>query len=460
MLFSENRLKLIVVICLLPLILSGLVAGSVWGAAPTGREVKFSNIGSGYFDDLRLSPSQTNAFRAAKTMSLVVNQEYGYGADGKIDGYTLPFHQATAGLLQHYGMRIDEHSVNKLILDIKGAALSGTYTDYKSHYTGAKVSGTLTLKLGGAPTYVTRFEMVSPIAQKTGLSQQKSPSFAPFSDALDAHLYVICQLVGQVFGWDTLLSAAVASAAEIPNPVRPLGEGPGDGPVGNRPEMRGMNGTPLTVAGKVLAAVGDKGVAALTAALNHTSMEVREEALDGLANAKVPLAFNTLIPFLEDNRAAMNARYYLQEVRGKHFFDTAELIAALNHPKAEVRNAAISALRDARIPSAFKTMWPYLVDEATRNATEWYLSDVPDHDFSDTAAISAALKHESIDLQEDILRILWKNKVLLKFEILIPLLKDAKTKDMVGYYLKDITGQDFGTDIEKWAAWFANKKRK
>ncbi len=460
MLFSENRLQLIAVICLLPLIFSVLVVGSVWGAASTRRQVKFSNIGSGYFDDLRLNPSQTNAFRAVKTISIVVNQEYGYGTDGKIDGYTLPFRQATAGLLQHYGVRIDELSVNKMILDIKGTALSATYTDYKLHYTGAKVSGTLTLALEGASTIVTRFEMVSPIAQNTGLSQEKSPTFAPFSDALDANMYIICELVGHVFGWDTLLSAAAASAAEIPNPVHPLGKGPGDGPVGNQPEISGMNVTPLTVAGKVLAAAGDMGVAALTAALNHTNMEVREEALSGLANAKAPLAFNTLIPFLEDNSAAMGAGYYLQEVRGKHFFDTAELTTALNHSNAEVRKAAIYALGDARVPSAFKTMWPHLVDEATRDATEWYLSDVPNHDFSDAEAISAALKNKSIDLREDTLRILWKNKVPLKFETLIPSLKDSETKEMTGYYLKEITGQDFGTDIEKWAAWFAKQKNK
>jgi hypothetical protein len=105
------------------------------------------------------SKQQIEAFRSARTVRIVVNQSY-----GSVKGVSLPFEDIAERLLGYAGIRVvpnfEDYDL-MLKIEAKGWALGASYTDYVRDYwlyTGASLSGSISLGTQGVPIYKKTFE--------------------------------------------------------------------------------------------------------------------------------------------------------------------------------------------------------------------------------------------------------------------------------------------------------------
>jgi hypothetical protein len=310
-------LNTVIFICISTFVLSQYT----WAGEHRGTKVDLDQGLTAYIEIAELNAMQRQTLKEAKTISVVVHQVYKYEKNKQIDGYTLPFKEVTVQSFKRLGVLPATDSPNKIMLEIEGIAIPLRYTDKQLRYTAARVKGSLTLTLAGASALNASFEMENPGMSSVPTFWVKSPSFAPFSSAYHVYTQVILDIIGQAFGWDSLLPIVQADF-DIPNPFRPLGDGKGDGPVGNRPSISGMKQGPVLDACNVILRSGKKeGVSVLTDVIqHHQNIEVRQRALYALRMAKVLVPLDLIYPLFADKKMSRGAAEYLQAITGGEYF--------------------------------------------------------------------------------------------------------------------------------------------
>lgn len=138
----------------------------------------------------QLTEEQLEAFRSAKTVKIVVNQSYGEAKD-----VNLPFEEVMQSIVKYIGLKKMTSDVKDCDLTIeikaKGKALSGYYTPGGLAYTGASLSGSISLKAQGVQVYQLSFESKDEppkVRAIAAISLSKSPSDAPFSSCFNSFL--------------------------------------------------------------------------------------------------------------------------------------------------------------------------------------------------------------------------------------------------------------------------------
>jgi len=164
-----------------------------------------------------ISKEQIDAFRTAKTVRIVVNQSY-----GEAEGVSLPFEDTAKKFLEYAGLRVVSATENydlMLKIEAEGQALGANYQYAGWLYTGASLSGSISLEAQGVPAYRKSFSgRVSP-PTVTGF-RSKSPADAPFRvvsisggvtrSTFHEHgsfVSKIAEIVGEVYSADSLISA-------------------------------------------------------------------------------------------------------------------------------------------------------------------------------------------------------------------------------------------------------------
>ena len=153
------------------------------------------------------SEEQFTAFRSAKTVRIIVNQFY-----GEAKGVSLPFEYVAGRLLQKYArlkvVKADAKNYDvTLSIEAKGEAKSSER--YPTNYSGASLSGTISLEIPNIPVYKKSFYGYETPA-KFHISGYSTPSSAPFDRAFSksgSFLSQILEMMGEVYGHPCIISA-------------------------------------------------------------------------------------------------------------------------------------------------------------------------------------------------------------------------------------------------------------
>lgn len=161
-----------------------------------------------------LSEEQIKAFRSIKSVRIVVDQAY-----GEAEGVSLPFKDVVQRVLGYAGVKVvgaDSKEYDATLkIEARGKAKGIEYSRFgigpgTFYYTGADLSGVISLKSPGIPVHKKTFngDVYPPYSIKFGGSS--SPSGAPFYRAfsiVDSFISAILEIIGEVYGLNPLLIA-------------------------------------------------------------------------------------------------------------------------------------------------------------------------------------------------------------------------------------------------------------
>ena len=277
------------------------------------------------------------AFRHTKTVKIIVNQSY-----GEAEGVSLPFEDIARRLCQYAGLQVVEAEAEDydvtLKIQAKGEAEGNFYTGSISgyQYSGASLSGTITLKIPGIPAYKKYFEgYISP--PFTIIDKYPDPSSAPFDWAFrksGSFISKIIEMMGEVYGSNTLIAALKDEYRYVREKVA-----------------------------EALEKIGKPAVELLIAALlKHNDSVVRRYAAEALGDIKDSRAVEPLIAALEDEDSDVRteAAHALGEIGDSWAVEP--LIAALNDWHVSVRERAARALGEIRDSRAVEPLIAALQD--------------------------------------------------------------------------------------------------
>lgn len=298
---------------------------------------------------------QLTAFRAAKTICLLVEESYGATAvnAGRVVGVELPFLRETRQLLRFTSLQeVQAPQACGLTLRIraKGTADGARYGAIPQApggeylFTGAALSGSIALEPSGQAPYAKSFEGKVPVPEQT-TSRATTPDRAPFLEAYRApgsFRSALAELVLEAFGEELLLAAAVEQFIQMGRPALEallahksprlfdtmvatlqnsdgamraraagaLGE-LGDARAG-KPLVRALQDPEDFVRKAAAQALGKlatpEAVPALIGALEDKNINVRWAAAEGLGNLGDPRAVEPLIAGLRRGAVAVGKR--------------------------------------------------------------------------------------------------------------------------------------------------------
>lgn len=167
------------------------------------------------------SNEQIEAFRFGKTVRILVDQSY--QSYGKIIEVSLPFEDVARKLLEYAGYRVvmpdDKDFDLKLMIEAKEEARAASYSygvgssRTGTFYTGASLSGFISLSIQGIPDYKKSFSgfMPRPLQIKNvSRLDYANPSDAPFNEAFKeprSFLFTIMEMLGEIFDSDCIIKA-------------------------------------------------------------------------------------------------------------------------------------------------------------------------------------------------------------------------------------------------------------
>ena len=166
--------------------------------------------------EFALPEGQLAALRAARVVRILVEQDYG-GAKAIV----LPFEEPARLLLQFAGLRISDGDIPSdgltLRISVAGHALSARYgpSGGLPVYSGARLSGTISLEVAGSPSLTRSFSAEKPPPSSLMVYSQvriSTPSDAPFAEAYlfpGSFLPVLVHTIAEIYGTDPLVDAVL-----------------------------------------------------------------------------------------------------------------------------------------------------------------------------------------------------------------------------------------------------------
>lgn len=164
-------------------------------------------VASAAADTNTVPPEQSvNAVPAAKVVRIEVEQEFGEASDVK-----LPFADVARDVFALVGQQVVEKGDTPLVLKVEahGEALGGNYTGTITgyHYSGASLSGDLTLEMDGKKVAGSHFERQVPAAYEIH-TEYPHPSDAPFDRTIGGYQKGLFELLTQTHGLEPLVNAS------------------------------------------------------------------------------------------------------------------------------------------------------------------------------------------------------------------------------------------------------------
>lgn len=155
----------------------------------------------------QLSNEQIKAFRSAKTIRIVVNAEYNK------EGLNLPLFDESRKIFLCTGFEIVEADAEDyditLIIKSKGKALGAWYNDGQYHYTGASLSGLISLEMPSGLTYSKSFDADQSISGNVwsdATTTINSGCLKQLFEEEGSFYTKILQIITDVYGQNTLIS--------------------------------------------------------------------------------------------------------------------------------------------------------------------------------------------------------------------------------------------------------------
>lgn len=344
-------------------------------------------------------------FRNTRTVKITVKQSY-----GKAEDVSLPFEAVAQKLAKYAGLNLvgadDKDYDVTLKIQARGNARGAYYTRSFPYslagyqYSGAFLSGMITLEIPGIRTYKKTFEAeIKPPSEIKG--EFPTPSDAPFLDAyLNSEFLVkILEMMGKFYG-PTCLCAALKEE-DLSGPHRYI-------------QYR---------AKEELIKIGKPAVEPLIVSLKNKDKSVLWEVIGALGEIKDRQAVEPLIVFLHDKDV---------EIR----YSAAEALEKLNWmPKNDKEKISFLI--------AYQK-WDELV-KIGKSAVE---------------PLIAALKDADDDVPKHAAKVLGEIKDRRAVEPLIAALDNFFSGEEAAYALEKITGEDFGYNSVEWKKWWKENKKK
>ncbi len=170
---------------------------------------------------VQLSDEQLEAFRSAKTVRVIVEQSY-----GEAKGVGLPFQEIAEKLFQYNGLKVVKGETEDcdltLKIQAKGSAKGSSYSGGARsgyYYTGASLSGLISLEIQGIPAYKSEFKGYREPSKATWpTSSQKKSSGAPFQSVfykMGSFATKMMYIMGDIYGTTFILKAFKDKDANI-----------------------------------------------------------------------------------------------------------------------------------------------------------------------------------------------------------------------------------------------------
>ena len=352
----------------------------------------------------KLYNERNPAFRHTKTVKIMVEQSY-----GEAKGVSLPFEDIARRLCQYAGLQIVETDAKNYDVTLKiktnGRALGALYKPGTFQYSGASLSGTISLEIPRIPAYEKSFKgYIKPPDWIT--YRYTNPSSAPFKTALwesGSFVTKIVEMMGEVYGINTMVTTLRDEELHVQN-----------------------------TAAEALGEIRDRrAVEPLITALKDKDPDVRATAAWAVGVISDRRALEPLITVLEDKNP---------NVRG----NAAEALGEIGNSRA-VEPLVAALLK-------YKESW--ILGDVTKALVKIGKPAIE--------PLIAALKYKKSHVREMAAEALGKIGDSRAVEPLIAALqdRDSSVREEVAEALKRITKQDFGQDHDAWLKWCQENKKK
>lgn len=375
---------------------------------------------------------QLHALRSAKTIKIFVNQSY-----EKAENVSLPFEDWTGKLFQYAGFKVVGTEAKRydaaIKIKTKGNPLGAVYSLERYEYSGASLSGTISIEIRNVQPYVESFRAKISPPDKIG-PVHLSASDAPFWEAFRAQgsfLPKIFEIMGELFGNKPLIEAIKDGSLKVKlMPAVSLGNIKSAGEIKQlivalKDKKTGEN------AADALVKIGRPAVKPLITAMKNENGEVRKNAARALGEIKDRRAVKTLIAALDDEDKDFREIVVQALGRIEDSRVVEPLISVLNNQDEDesVRWEAAASLGKIKSSRSVEPLIHALKDKSR-----------------DIRGVAAAALGEISDDRA--------------IEPLIEALKDRdkSIRRNIALALRKITGQDFGEDHKKWKKWWQKNK--
>jgi hypothetical protein len=324
----------------------------------------------------------------------------------------------------------------KLKITLTGQPLKFYYNGYGDLYSGASVTGTITFAVPGGKTYSKGFkcEEAPPMVltcSDSYIEKIKNPAGAPFDSAVyrvekGSFLPVFVSMINDIYGVDSLIAAAnkydhlcLEKNSTRPNYVYPLCEAVSDFVWDH--------------------AYNKKNFDSINKALKTENSYIRSKAIEALGTLKDPRGMNVLISIFEDEGSKMDGSTREAVIKALGMFKDNRVISLLI---GEFRNG-------------FDWNCVYALEKIGKQASEPLIS-----------SLRQALKNEDEKTINGTVTTLGRIKEKKAIPLIIQSLKYGLEKKLpeiiypASGALRDITGQDFGENIDGWEKWWQRNKAK
>jgi HEAT repeat protein len=403
----------------------------------------------------QLTQEQTEAFRSAKTVKIMVEQSYKYLGVKKIESISLPFKDdAEEFLMLFTKLKVSESDVKNYDLEIKieaeGMALSAMYSGSfgGTFYTGASVGGSISFEMPGVPIYKKPFKRTRKPPPTVGIlkgltdsyrKELKNPYNAPFlwpyGKGEGSYKRRLLEMIGEIFGLNCFIDI-----------------------------MKDQDSPYRYQASQTIKRIGDSRlVEPLCAAMKNNDSFLRREIAEILGKIKDPRAVKPLIAALKHEN--WEYRLYAAEALGKIGDPRAleALIAALQDENDFVRGDSAGALGDIGDSRAVEDLIVALKDKSFRVQCDAAEALGKIGEPQAVESLIAALKDGNPPgVREHAAEALGKIGEPQAVESLIAALKDGNpggVRKHAAKALGKITGQRF-YNLQRWQKWWEENKEK
>ncbi len=324
----------------------------------------------------QLTEEQIGVFRSVKTVKIILDQTY-----KEAENVTLPFNEVAQRLLGYAGLKVVNPSAKnfdlKMKIEAKGQASSASYQKLGSRYTGASVSGWISLEVQGVPVYRKAFKGVQETAKVMlqgessviRISEYKTPSSAPFKSAFDkpgSFVSKMLLVIGEIYGTNPIMAALRDQENIVRNEAQRILVELNDARA-IEPLIASLRDEDWNVRKNAVSALsrigGSRAVEPLIAALRDKYSEVREAAVRALGRIEDKRAVEPLINALKDKSREIReaSAEALRKIKDRRAVEP--LIAALNDKDSSVRQEAAIALGEINDNRAVKPLIAAQKDE-------------------------------------------------------------------------------------------------
>jgi len=372
------------------------------------------------------------ALNSVKRVRVAVIQSYEKAAE-----LNLPFEDWTRKLLEYAGRKALEaearHYDMAITIRAKGKPLGAVYSLERYEYSGASLSGSISIELPNLPPDTEIFESTINPPDKIG-SIHFNASDAPYWEAFRADgsfLPKIFEIMGDYFGNQPLVEAIKDGSLNIKfMPAVSLEN------IKNSLEIK-----------QLIAALEDK--------------EFGSNIADALVKIGKP-AVKPLISALQDENKEVrkNAARALGEIKDRRA--VRPLIAALDEEDEDFREIVTEALGRIQDPRAIETLIFILGNKEEDENSRWKAAAALGRikDPRSVEPLITALGDKSRAIRGVAAAALGEIKDNRALEPLINTLrdKDKSIRRNTSVALKKITGEDFGEDYKRWKKWWKKKE--